>query len=121
MKTNDITMSDVLEGLAFIKKLMVDNDSSAMIDDDSSAWSIGANYLVRTVTMTNTGMLVKITPNELVFEKAAWIADTGRFAESLVSCEFGEVEPFPSDRQVIVNRQAVIDAVTIHTLPDKVK
>ena len=44
---------------------------------------------------------------------AAWIADTGRFADSLKTCEFSEVEPFPQGREVIVGRSAVIDAVEI--------
>lgn len=75
-------------------------------------WKIGANYLIRTVTMIDTGRLVAVTPQELVLEDAAWIADTGMFADSLKTCEFDEVEPFP-DGRVIIGRAAVIDAVEI--------
>jgi len=83
---------------------------------DNSAWNIGANYLIRTVTMIDTGRLVAVTEQELVLEEAAWIADTGRFADAVSKAEFGEVEPFPSGR-IILGRGAVIDAVEIKTLP----
>ena len=83
---------------------------------DNSAWEIGKNYLIRTVTMIDTGRLVAVTDHELVLEDAAWIADTGRFAQAVEKCEFGEVEPFPAGR-VIIGRGAVIDAVQIRDIP----
>lgn len=82
----------------------------------SAPWRIGAIYLLRTVTMIDTGRLVEVTPTELVLEDAAWIADTGRFSDSLKSCEFGEVEPFP-DGRVIIGRGSVVDAVEIKVIP----
>ena len=82
----------------------------------SGPWNIGANYLIRTVTMIDTGRLVQVTPMELVLEDAAWIADTGRFADALKKSEFNEVEPFPTGR-VIIGRASVVDAVEIPTLP----
>lgn len=82
----------------------------------SSPWNIGANYLIRTVTMIDTGRLVQVTMTELVLEDAAWIADTGRFADALKKSEFAEVEPFPAGR-VIIGRGSIIDAVEILTLP----
>ncbi len=83
---------------------------------DDGAWVVGKNYLIRTVTMIDTGRLVKVTEHELVLEDAAWIADTGRFAQAVEKAEFGEIEPFPSG-QVIVGRGAVVDAVQIAALP----
>ena len=83
---------------------------------DNSAWKIGENYLIRTVTMIDTGRLVAVTNHELVLEDAAWIADTGRFSQAVASAEFGEVEPFPAG-QVIIGRGSVIDAVRIKSLP----
>ncbi len=65
---------------------------------DDSAWQIGKIYLIRTVTMTDTGRLVAVTPTELVLEEAAWIADTARFSQAIEKAEFGEVEPFPDWR-----------------------
>lgn len=79
-------------------------------------WKIGYNYLIRTVTMIDTGRLVAISDHELVLEDAAWIADTGRFADALRSGSFSEVEPFP-DGRVIVGRAALIDACEIAALP----
>ena len=77
-----------------------------------SAWEIGKIYLIRTVTMIDTGVLVGVTQQELILEDAAWIADTGRFSDALKSLSFNEVEPFP-DGRVIIGRGAVIDAVQI--------
>lgn len=87
---------------------------------DVSAWKIGACYLIRTVTMIDTGRLVAVGEHELVLEDAAWIADSGRFSEVLLSYNFSEVEPFP-DGQVIIGRGAIIDAVEIKTLPRQKK
>lgn len=83
---------------------------------DNSAWDIGKGYLIRTVTMTNTGRLVGVTEQELILEDAAWIADTGRFSDALKKCNFNEVEPFP-DGKVIIGRGAIIDAVQVKVLP----
>src|SRR6185369_836883 len=66
-------------------------------------WIIGKAYLIRTVTMIDTGVLVAVTPTELVLEEAAWIADTGRFSDAIAKAEFDEVEPFP-DGPVIIGR-----------------
>jgi hypothetical protein len=83
-----------------------------------TAFQIGQNYLIRTVTMIDTGRVVAINKHEIVLEDAAWIADTGRFADAIASCKFDEVEPFP-DGQVIIGRGSIIDAVRINTLPRK--
>ena len=83
---------------------------------DASAWQIGSIYLIRTVTMIDTGRLIAVTEHELVLEEAAWIADTGRFSDAIKSVEFNEVEPFPSG-QIILGRGSIIDAVKIGTAP----
>mgnify|MGYP003335140602 FL=1 len=93
-------------------------------EDDGPAQShpyiVGENYLIRTVTMTLTGKLIGVGAKELVLESAAWIADTGRFSQSIADPKaslFNEVEPFPDGKQVIVGRGSIIDAVQISTLP----
>jgi len=88
--------------------------------DVTGPWEIGKNYLIRTVTMIDTGKLVAVGPQELVLEQAAWIADTGRFTGALQSCSFNEVEPFPEGR-VILGRGSVIDAIQIPKLPKEQK
>jgi hypothetical protein len=75
-------------------------------------WKIGSAYLIRTVTMIQTGRLIAVTEHELVLEDAAWIADTGRFADALKGGTFSEVEPFP-DGEVIVGRGSIIDACAL--------
>lgn len=94
---------------------------STMFNGTSSStpqhpYAIGENYLIRTVTMIDTGRLVWVGEHELVLEDAAWIADTGRFSGALQSCNFNEVEPFPEGR-VIIGRGSIIDAIKIPTLP----
>ena len=102
----EITLTD-------LKELFGNTSSSS---SSSSPWEIGNIYLIRTVTMIDTGRLVAVTDQELVLEDAAWIADTGRFSDALKKAEFSEVEPFP-DGKVIVGRGAVIDAVKISVAP----
>lgn len=89
---------------------------SSQKSESLSPWEIGKNYLIRTISMIDTGRLVAVTEQELVLEDAAWIADTGRFATTLKSGEFSEVEPFPEGK-VIIGRGAIIDAVQISSLP----
>ena len=79
-------------------------------------WIIGKPYLIRTVTMIDTGILVSMNQHEIILKDAAWVADTGRFNEALKSGRFGEVEPFP-DGLVAIGRGSIIDAVRISTAP----
>jgi len=106
MKLDDLTIGEAREIAAMFGPYRAEN----------SAWEIGAPYLIRTVTMIDTGILVAVTEHELVLEEAAWIADTGRFADAVEKAEFGEVEPFPKG-QIIVGRGAIIDAVKIKAVP----
>ena len=83
-------------------------------------WEIGKTYLVRTVTMIDTGRLVAVTDHELVLEDAAWIADTGRFSTALSGGILREVEPYPS--AVVVNLDHALDITEwAHPLPRTVK
>ena len=85
------------------------------------AYPTGSNVFIRTVTMHYTGKLVEVTPGELVLEEAAWVADSGRFAEALAQGTLNEVEPYPSGR-VCISRGAVLDvSIWGHELPRKVK
>lgn len=82
-----------------------------------SVWEIGKAYIIRTVTMIDTGRLVAVTPQFLVLEDAAWIGDTGRFADALRNGVLSEVEPFP-DGRVILGAATIIDAAFWpHKLP----
>jgi hypothetical protein len=73
-------------------------------------------YLFRLATVYDTGRVVGVTAQEIVIEDAAWIPDTGRFADAVKAAEFSEVEPFHAGR-VIIGRGAVVDAVKIAKAP----
>lgn len=75
---------------------------------DSHPWSIGKQYLIRTVTNYWTGRLIAVHPDALVLEEPAWVADTGRFHQAVSSGVLNEVEPVP--RNVIVCRGSIVDA-----------
>jgi hypothetical protein len=105
MNVNNLTIGEVRE----LQALFEGNKIT-----DNSAWEIGKIYLIRTVTMIDTGRLVAVTPQELVLEDAAWIADTGRFSNSISKLSFSEIEPFPFGK-VIIGRGSVIDAVQINS------
>ena len=92
------------------------NGRLAMPVSETAPWEIGKIYLIRTVSMIDTGRLVAVTDQELVLEDAAWIADTGRFMQALATANFAEVEPFPSGK-VIIGRGSIIDAVVISSAP----
>ena len=91
-----------------------------MTEKGEQFWQPGKSYLIRTVTMIDTGILVSVDEHEVILKDAAWIADTGRFSAALVSCDFVEVEPFP-DGLVAIGRGAIIEAVQVSTAPRKLK
>jgi hypothetical protein len=112
---NDLTLGQIRELQATLL------GTPAIGNASDSPYAVGKNYLIRTVTMALTGRIVRVGPQELVITDAAWIADTGRYAAAIVSCNFAEVEPYPDGAEVIVGRGAVVDAVQIATLPRTVK
>ena len=82
-----------------------------------SPLTIGASVLIRSVTNYYTGQIVALERDMIVLRDAAWIAETGRFADALRTGTLGEVEPYP-DGLVCVGRGAVIDVcVWAHPLP----
>lgn len=81
-------------------------------------WEAGKKYFIRTVTNFHTGELVREEADCLILTKAAWIADTGRFADFLKTGKANEVEPFPVDMEVAVPKMAIVDACAWpHELP----
>ena len=81
---------------------------------------IGQPYFIRTVTHYYTGKLVNIIGKFLILDDCCWIADTGHFMEAIKNGTFSEVEPMGN--QVIVNSDAIIDAVIVKfTLPNRQK
>ena len=82
----------------------------------SHPWKIGQHYVIRTVTMIQTGILKEVHAQELVLGDAVWVADTGRFHDFLKDPKkLNEAEPFTQD--VIVGRGSVVDAQIIPKYP----
>lgn len=114
MNLDELTVGQIKE----ISKLIGCGLSEAKSIDHP--FEIGKKYLIRTVTMIQTGEVRQVKGKFLVLKDAAWIADTGRFSVALEDQEkFNEVEPFKND--AIVNMDTIIDATEIVTLIRKVK
>lgn len=80
----------------------------------------GKSYLIRTVTLYYTGRVVDIKGKFIQLEEAAWIADTGRWADASKDGSFKEIEPFANDPWI--NTDSVIDAQEItYKLPTNQK
>lgn len=108
------TIADMLEILAALKKNS--EPSSSNSSGQTCSFKVGECYLIRTVTMTQTGRVVAITDSDIMLEDAAWIADTGRFYNALKTGSLEEVEPFPNGCGV--SRAAIVDfAPWVHALP----
>lgn len=85
----------------------------SLSDHLPTPFKVGKKYLIRTVTMCDVGLLKELHRNFIVLEQASWIADTGRFYQSLLdSSVFNEVERFSGD--LIINTEAIVDAVMLH-------
>ena len=109
MDISKLTIAEAREiASLFSGKLIASSPSSV-----SHPFEVGENYFIRTVTHHFTGNLVEMHASELVLEDAAWIADDGRFADAVAKGSFNEVEPFPPDSRVIVNRASLVDAVKV--------
>ena len=120
MKIDDLTIGEARQLASMFANIIPAEPLAGVVSEVTGPWEIGKNYLIRTVTMIDTGKLVAVGPQELVLESAAWIADTGRFAGALQTASFSEVEPFPEGR-LILGRGSIIDAIQIPTLPREQK
>ena len=83
---------------------------------DDTAFEVGQKYCIRTNRCAYTGLLLRITPTELVFDHAAWIPNVGPLSHALATGEFRNVEPFPLP--MLVSRHVIMDAtIWPHDLP----
>lgn len=103
-------------GLALSINNQTEIPMAAKKETTLKAFEIGKAYFIRTVTYHLTGRLVAIDGQFLILEKAAWIADSGRFTQALRDGKLDEVEPVG---QAIVNNQSIVDAFPWqHDLPE---
>jgi hypothetical protein len=78
------------------------------------------NVFVKTVTHHYTGHVVEVTRDTIKLENACWIADDGRFNESMKdSNNFNEVEPFKYP--IELNKGAILVVTKMDTIPREVK
>jgi hypothetical protein len=109
-----------INGVVFVPKS--ENIQEVVIDGEQQPYVIGKSYYIRTVTHHYVGMLKSIYKNELVLSNASWIADSGRWYNALQSGVLIEIEPYPSDVNVIIGRGAICDCSNWnHELPREQK
>ena len=72
---------------------------------------VGKSYSIRTVTMIYTGKIKAMKSNEILLEKAAWIAETERWAEYCKTLACREVEPYCQD--VVIFTSAILDVFEV--------
>lgn len=86
----------------------------------STMLELGKIYLVQTATGFWMTGIVKLDASDFyILEKAAWIADTGRFHQAVKSSEFHEVEPLARD--LVLMKQAIVMATEIDKAPESPK
>ena len=80
-----------------------------------SAIKIGEPVFIQTVTYLYTGRVktINLPAKEIVLTEAAWIADSGRFADAMETGNFSEIEPYPKDYRLIINTEAIVDKVRV--------
>jgi len=82
--------------------------------------NIGDKVFIRTVTYHYTGRVIAQDDGFVTLEEAAWVADSGRFAQALSDGTLEEVEPYPDRVQVALS--AIVDVSPwLHNLPRSTK
>lgn len=74
-----------------------------------TAYPVGKNVIVRTVTMIYTGKLEQVTETDLVLVSCSWIPETERFMQFVADGMVRECEPYPEGLPVYINRGALLD------------
>ena len=101
-----------IDGIKYIKK-----DEILKIElqkpIEGTPFIVGANYMLRTITMIYTGKLVAVYNKYLVLTNVAWIADTGRWADTVKTGDFNEVEPYPEKMRVNINVDTLLDSFIV--------
>jgi len=110
----DLNKLSFQELKAQVESLEKQKESIGKVSLKDSAFVIGENYLIRTVTMIYTGKLTKVYDKELVIIDASWIPETERWADTVAKGTFKEVEPYPDGSEVILNREAILDVTKVY-------
>jgi len=107
-----------MDKMDLIKFLLSENNKeSVSTKSEDTFLEIGKNYLFRTVTMIYTGKLEAINASEFLVSTCCWIAETARWQQAVLNSDFKEIEPYPTDKKVILARGSMLDVVEIKVLP----
>lgn len=105
---------DIIKLLSLVLEAKDNKETSSLPFEE------GEKYYIRTVTYHATGRIKRIVGDFLVLEDAAWIADSGRFREAIMSGVLNEVEPV--EVEMFVNKNSIVDAFEWkHKLPREQK
>ena len=116
VKEAKLELEKELKELEVLENKVSEKKSKKQYEDLAIPFQIGKAYFIRTVTYFATGQVKAIVGNFLVLEKAAWIADTGRFSQAIMDGVLNEVEPVEVD--MFLNVNSITDAfVWNHKLP----
>ena len=86
----------------------------------NEAFVIGEQVFIRTVTYHTIGRIVGIKGDFLVLDEATWVAESGRFTQTIEEGALNEIEPVPG--LVRVNVHSIVDVfVWAHALPRQQK
>jgi len=114
MKKKDLNKLSFEELQKEVETLAKQKESVGKVNIKDSPLVIGENYLIRTITMIYTGKLTKVFDKELVIVDAAWIPETDRWMKTVAEGSFNEVEPYPDNEEVILNREAILDVTKVY-------
>ena len=108
--TNIKTLKETMDNTKLIELILELVKNKETIQKDTP-FEVGKSYFIRTVTYHLTGKLVAIKGDFLMFDDAAWIADSGRFNDAMKKGidknENSEVEPW--ENQVGLNIHSIVD------------
>jgi hypothetical protein len=106
----------VVNGVVFVRKDSIKTSNVKSVQ--KHPYTIGDQWIIETATKYYVGDLVAVTESELVLERAAWLADTGRFNEFMKTGVPSELEPCGT---VIVNRGAIVASLPSPNVKIEVK
>ena len=113
-----------MDKMSVIKALLCEekNDCSEPRNTKVSGdhpYKVGSFYHVRTVTYATAGQLKAVYDKEMVFERASWVADTGRFNEYIKDRNNVKENEFVGE--IIVNRDAIVDVIEVDSVYETTK
>ncbi len=112
-----------MDKMDLIKFLLLEettnSDKKEVKTNQNHPYKIGACYHVRTVTYATAGKLKAVYEKEMVFEKASWVADTGRFSDYVK--DTSKLSENEHVGEIIVNRDAIVDVIEVSSVYEKTK